>query len=150
VRLECKSIFKMVVNVFTKSLPKSKHYNYMTSFALSLYLEDLDLVTPISLPQAFDTCVEDIPRFVIIDTKYCYHCSSHTWSHNRLIVKIISQFLFDLTTTLFIFKTKNPPWGGVYLHLLKGFMDEILITFNLTTRWATCQSFSFFIKGVQV
>jgi hypothetical protein len=53
----------MVVNVFTKSLSKGKHYNYMTSFALSLYLEDLDLVTPTSLPQAFVTCVEDIPRF---------------------------------------------------------------------------------------
>jgi hypothetical protein len=35
----------------------------MTSFALSLYLEDSNLVTPTSLPQAFITCVEYIPRF---------------------------------------------------------------------------------------
>jgi hypothetical protein len=35
----------------------------MTSFVLSLYLEDSNLVTPTSLPQAFISCVEDIPRF---------------------------------------------------------------------------------------
>jgi hypothetical protein len=53
----------MVANVFTKSLSKGKQYNYMTSFALSLHLEDLDLVTPTSFPRAFITCVEDIARF---------------------------------------------------------------------------------------
>lgn len=62
-RLECKPILEMVANVFTKSLFKYKHYNFMTSFALSLYLKDSNLVTPFSLPQAFITCVEDIPRF---------------------------------------------------------------------------------------
>lgn len=143
-RLECKPILEMVVNVFSKSLSKGKHYNYMTSFALSFYLEDLNLMTPTSLPQAFVTH----SKILQWTTKCCYHCSSHTWSHNRFIVKIkhiISQFLFDFTTTLFIFKTRNPPWG-VHLHLLKGFMDQILIIFNLTTRRATCQSFSFWLK----
>ncbi len=53
----------MVANVFTKKLSKGKHYNYMTSFAVSLYLEDSNLVSPTSLPWAFITCVENIPRF---------------------------------------------------------------------------------------
>jgi len=53
----------MVSNVFTKILSKGKHYNYMTSFPLSFYLEDSNLVTRTSLLRAFITCVEDITRF---------------------------------------------------------------------------------------
>jgi hypothetical protein len=138
----------MVANVFTKSLFKGKHYNYMTSFALFLYLEESNLVTPTSLLRAFITCVEDIPRFYNEPQSFVI-IVLHTFDHiigSQLKSNILFPNFYLILLPHFSFLKLEILHEGVHLHLLKGFMDQISVTFNLTTRQATCQSFSFLLK----